>query len=101
VDLIHWTYFYGIRQVGMKERSLIDKINPTFIALTATAIHECVSTWKTGEFRVPPEFGPGGGAEGKCDTRNINDTVNNASTDVFRHLDADFCSSSPEVQAKR
>jgi len=42
--------------MGMKDRSLIDKINPTFIALTATAIHHCLSAWKTGEFRVPPEF---------------------------------------------
>jgi Domain of unknown function (DUF6532) len=101
VDLIHRTYFYGIRQMGMKDRSLIDKINPTFIALTATAIHHCLSAWKTGEFRVPPEFGPGGGAQRKCDTRNINHAVNNACTDVFRRLDADFRSSSPEVQAKK
>jgi Domain of unknown function (DUF6532) len=87
--------------MGMKDRSLIDKINPTFIALTATAIHHCLSAWKTGEFRVPPEFGPGGGAQRKCDTRNINHAVNNVCTDVFRRLDADFCSSSPEVQAKK
>ena len=87
--------------MGMKDRSLIDKINPTFIALTATAIHHCLSAWKTGEFRVPPEFGPGGGAQRKCDTRNINHTVNNACTDVFHRLDADFRSSSPEVQAKK
>jgi hypothetical protein len=32
----------------MKDRSLIDKINPTFIAFTATAIHQCLSAWKTG-----------------------------------------------------
>jgi hypothetical protein len=87
--------------MGMKDRSLIDKINPTFIALTATAIHHCLSAWKTGEFRVPPEFGPGGGAQRKCDTRNINHAVNNACTDVFRRLDGDFRSSSPEVQAKK
>jgi hypothetical protein len=87
--------------MGMKDRSLIDKINPTFIALTATAIHHCLSAWKTGEFRVPPEFGPGGGAQRKCDTRNINHAVNNAYTDVFRRLDTDFRSSSPEVQAKK
>lgn len=101
MDLIHRTYFYGIRQMGMKDRSLIDKINPTFIALTATAIHHCLSAWKTGEFRVPPEFGPGGGAQRKCDTRNIDHAVNNACADVFRRLDADFRSSSPEVQAKK
>jgi hypothetical protein len=87
--------------MGMKDRSLIDKINPTFIALTATAIHHCLSAWKTGEFRVPPEFGPGGGAQRKCDTRNIDHAVNNACADVFRRLDADFRSSSPEVQAKK
>jgi len=101
VDLIHRTYFYGIRQMGMKDRSLIDKINPTFVALTATAIHHCLSAWKTGEFRVPPECGPGGGAQRKWNTRNINHAVDNACTDVFRRLDADFPSSSPEVKAKK
>ena len=101
VDLIHQSYFYGIQHIRMQDRSLIDKINPTFIALTATAIHHCLSAWKTGEFRVPPEFGPGGGAQRKCDTRNINHAVNNVCTDVFRRLDADFRSSSPEVQAKK
>jgi len=85
----------------MKDRSLIDKINPTFIALTKTAIHHCLSALKTGEFRVPPEFGPGGGAQRKCDTRNIDHAVNNACTDVFHHLDVDWRSSSPEVQAKK
>jgi len=87
--------------MGMKDRSLIDKINLKFITLTATAIHHCLSAWKTREFRVPPEFGPGGGAQRKCDTRNINHPVNHACTDVFRRLDADFRSSSPEVQAKK
>jgi len=90
-----------MRQMEMKDRSLIVKINPTFIDLTATAIHHCLSAWKTGEFRVPPEFGPGGGAQRKCDTRNIHHAVNNACTDVFRRLNADFRSSSPEVQAKK
>jgi hypothetical protein len=79
---------------------LIDKINPTFIDLTATAIHHCLSHWNTGQFRVAPEFGQGGGAQHKCDTRNINHLVNNACTDDPRHLDEDFRSSSPEVQAK-
>jgi hypothetical protein len=36
-----------------------------------------------------------------CDTRNINHLVNNACTDVFGHLDADFRSSTPQVQAKK
>jgi len=85
----------------MKDRSLIDKINPTFIALTAMAIHHCQSAWKTGEFRVPPEFGPGGGAQCKCDTRNINHAVNDACTDEFHRLDAYFRSSLPKVQAKK
>jgi len=101
VDLIHQTYFYGIQQMGMKDRSLIDKINPTFIALNATTIHQRLSAWKTGEFRIPPEFGPGGGAQCKCETRNINHMVDNACTHVFRHLDADFRSSSPEVHANK
>jgi len=87
--------------MGMKDRSLIDKINLTFIALTATAIHPCLSAWKIGQFRLPPEFGSGGGAQSKCYTRNINHAFNNACTDVFRRLDVDFCSSSPEVQANK
>jgi hypothetical protein len=49
----------------MKDRSLIDKINPTFIALTATAIHHYQSAWKTDMFRVQPEFSPRGGAQRK------------------------------------
>ena len=49
-------------------------------------------------FRIPPEFGPGGGAQHKCDKRNIGPAVNNACTDVFRRLDADFGSFMPEVQ---
>ena len=87
--------------MGMKDRSLIDKINLTFIAPTATAIHHCLSAWKTGEFRFLPEFGPVGGAQHKCDTKNIRHAFNNACTDVLRRLDADFRSSSPEVQAKK
>jgi len=86
--------------MGMQDGSLIDEIYPTFIALTATAIHRCLSAWKTGEFRIPPEFGPGGGAQRKCNTRNFNHAVNNACTEVFRHLDKDFHFSSPEVRAK-
>jgi len=84
----------------MKDRSLIDTINPIFIALTATAIHHCLSAWKTAKFRVLPDFGPGGAAQHKCNTRNINHGVNNECTDVFPHLDADFRYSMPEVQAK-
>ena len=78
----------------------ICEINRTVIATTATAIHHCLSAWNTGEFRVRPEFGPAGGAELKCNARNINHVGNNACTDVFCHIDADFCSASPAVQAK-
>jgi len=79
--------------MGMKDGLLNDKINPTLIALTAMAIHHCQSAWNAGEFRILPEFGRGGGAQCKCDTRNINHAFNNVCTDVFCHLDADFHSS--------
>ena len=79
----------------------MDQINPTFIALTATAILHCLSAWKTGKFRVPPEFGPGGGVQRMCGTRNINHEVINTCKDVFCHPAADFRSSSPEVEAKK
>jgi len=46
-------------------------------------------------------FGPGGGAQHKRDTTHINHAVNNACMDVFHLLDADFHSSSPEVQPKQ
>jgi len=87
--------------MGMNDTSLIDKINPTLIAHTTTAIYHCLSAWKTGEFRVPPEFGPGGGVPHKRDITNINHTVNNACTDVFGHLNADFHSSLPEVHTNK
>jgi len=85
----------------MIDRLLIDNINLTFIALTAMAVHHCLSAWETGKFIVPSEFGPGGGAQRKCDTRNINHAVNTACIDVFCHLNADFCSCSPEHRAKK
>jgi len=99
-DLIHRTYFYGIRQMGMKDRSLIDVINLTLIALPLTVIHNCVSAWKTCEFMDPPEFGPGGGAQRKCNTRIINHPVYDGCKDVFHHLDAHFGSSLAEIQGK-
>jgi len=83
----------------MKDRSLIDTINPIFIALTARAIHHCLSASQTMKFWVPPEFGPGGGAQRKCDTRNIKHAVNIACTDLFCRLVPDFRSSSSEVQS--
>jgi len=52
--------------MGMKDRSLIDEITPTFIALTSTTIHHRLLAWKTAEFGVPPECRPGGGAQSKC-----------------------------------
>jgi hypothetical protein len=42
----------------MQDRSLIDEINTTFIAITAMAIDHGLLAWITCEFRVPPEFGP-------------------------------------------
>jgi hypothetical protein len=87
--------------MGMKDQLLIDTINPTFIALTGMTFHHCVSTWTTGNFMVPPEFGPRGGAKCNCDTRNINYWEKNACTDLFRSLNTDFCSSSPEVKVKK
>jgi len=87
--------------MGIKDRSFIDKINPIFIALTVKAIHHCQLACKTGQFRVTPELGPGGGVQRKCDTRNLNHAVDNACIDVFCRLDTDFRSSSPEIQAKK
>ena len=100
MDFIHRAYFYGIRQMGVHDGSLIEQIMPTLIAVTTTAIHHCLSAWRLGKFRVVPEFGPGGGAHHVCNTRNINHTVDTARTDVFNHLDTDFHSSLPEVQGK-
>jgi len=100
LDLIDLTYFYGIRQMWMKDRWISDLINPTFIALTATAIHHSLSAWATGQFRVPPEFGPGGGAQCKCNTRNIHPAVNNACADVVRCFDVNFRTSLPQVQTE-
>jgi len=59
VDLIRQTYFYGIQQMGMKDTSLIDKIDPTFSTLTTMAIQYCLFAWNTDKFRIPPVAGPG------------------------------------------
>jgi hypothetical protein len=64
------------------------------------AIQHWLSAWKTDEFRVPPEFGPGGETQHMCNTRNINHPANNACPDVFGLLDADCYTSLPQVQAK-
>jgi hypothetical protein len=83
------------------DKLLLDKINPIFIALTTTSIHHCLLAWKSGEFRVSPEFSPGGAAQHNWVTRNVNDKVNNACKDVFHRLNMEFCSSSPHDQAKQ
>jgi len=85
----------------MKDRSLIHKINLTFIAPTAATFHYFLSDWKTVECGLPPEFGPGGGAQRKYDTININYVIDNAYTDVFRHLVPDVHFFTPEVQANQ
>jgi len=98
VDLVHWTNFHGIREMGTKDRSSIEKMNPSYIALTVTAIHHCLLAWKTGKIMVQPEFGLGGWAQHKCNSRDFNHKVHNACTDVFHHLDADCRSSLPDDQ---
>jgi len=60
-----------------------------------------MSACNPGEFRVATELGPGAGAQHKWDTININHEVNNACTDVICCLHTYFCSSSPDVQAKK
>ena len=97
VDLVHQAYFHCIWHMGMNDRALIDTINLIFIAFNATAIHHCLSVWKSCECRVPPLCCPGGGAQWKNNSGNISYAVNNAGTDVFRSLNADFISSSPGV----
>jgi hypothetical protein len=101
VDLIHHIYFYGLQHMEIKDRSLSDQFDLPFIAFTAPAIHHSLSASKSREFMVPPKFGPGGAAQLKCDTRNINPAVNNAWTDVSHCLNVDFHSSLKEVQAKK
>ena len=49
---------------------------------------------------MQPGFGPGGGPQRRCDTRNINNAVDNACADVIRRLNVDDSSFSPEVQAE-
>jgi len=85
----------------MNDTSLIDKINWTFVPLTAAVILICLSAWNTGEFWIQSEFGPKGGTHYKCDTRNINHMVDTAWADEFHSLNIDFCTSSPEVEPKK
>jgi hypothetical protein len=87
--------------MGKKDTSLIHKTNPTFIAISATASHYCLSAWKTCEFRFTQEFCPGGRAQRKYATRNIHHVANDACRDEFCLLELDCRSSSPELQAKQ
>lgn len=87
--------------MGMKHRSLIDKINLTFIALTATAIHHGQSAYQTGDCWVLPEFLLGGGVQCKCNTTHIDPAVAETYADVFLRLDTDFGSSLQQVQGTR
>ena len=98
VDLINWTYFCVIRQMSMNDRSQIDKIKATFITLTVTASHHCLSAWNPAECSVLSEFDPGGGAPCTCDSRNVTHKVNNAFTELIRSLNTDLCCFSPYVQ---
>jgi len=98
LDLICRTYFYGIWKMGMKDRFLINIMNPTLIALIAMAIHHCPLAWTMGEFRIFAEFGQEGRVQCKCNTRSINNTVNTTCTEVLCCLDVDFPTSLPEVQ---
>jgi len=86
--------------MAMKNRSLTHVINLTLIALTAMAIHHCLSAWKTGDFRVPPEIAPRGGGQRQCHARNIDHAVNDACTDGLHRCDADFRYTSHDVQAR-
>jgi hypothetical protein len=97
VNRIHQAYFCGIRQMGIKDTSFIDKINPTFITLTTTAIHHCQLAMKSGKSTVPPEFSRHSGGQHNCYTRSNTQAVDNWRTDVFHCLDVHFRPFSPKV----
>jgi len=84
----------------MKDESVIAKCNLTFIALTTMAITHNLWAWITVKFGISPEFGPGGGGQLECNTRNISHAVNNPFTNGFHHLDANFHFSSPLVHSE-
>jgi len=98
---IHRTYFYSLRHMGMINQSYPDNINLTFIALTTMAINHYLSACKTSEFKVLPEFVPGGGLQSRCKRRNINHALNNACGNESRRLDANFLSAFLHVRAKK
>ena len=57
IDLVYEMYFKNRWQQGSKDRSFIAKINHTFICLVAAVIHHSLSSWSTGMFKKPAEFG--------------------------------------------
>jgi hypothetical protein len=71
VDLIQQTSRYGLRQMGMKDRSLSYKITSKFITLEMFAINNCLEARKICSVMVLPEFGPCSGAQPKSNTRHI------------------------------
>jgi len=85
----------------MNDRPLIDKMNPMFIALNTTAIHHSLLAKETSQFRVLPEFDPGGGEERKCNTRTITHVVKPACKAQFGSHDSDLYASSPEEEPKQ
>jgi hypothetical protein len=62
----------------MKVVIFIGIINPMVIALTTTPIDHWMWGSKAAVYWDPPTCGPVGGAQGMCDTRNINQMVNTA-----------------------
>jgi hypothetical protein len=86
--------------MGIKDRSLIEKTNQVFIALTATAIQRGLSVCKNCEFRRPVEFHPGGAAQTVCDTCNVNQMLGNPCIAVFCGLDLGLYLSLAEVLAQ-
>jgi hypothetical protein len=98
VDQMYQIYLYGIWQIGIKDWSLIDTINLTFLTLTTTAIHNCQLPMKSAKLRVPLEFNPWGGEQHNCNTSSKTQADNNWRTDVFHCLDVHFRSFSPKVQ---
>jgi hypothetical protein len=60
IQALFKTCFHRPRQLGCKDRDFLDRLNPTFICLIATAVHHCLSLWKTGKLSEKNrEFGTG------------------------------------------
>jgi hypothetical protein len=101
VNVIQQTYFDGILQMGAKDQSLIDMFNPGNHCPHRDGYPQSSVGHCTGEFIVPWQFGPAGGAQRKCETRIINHMVKNACTEGLYGRNADFCSSSKNIQSKQ